>query len=97
MKKAFLFLLAGLILTLCAVQASAQYYGPGGRTVTAPQMYEPWRNIYYEQMATRAYNVVAPPFRIKKYYVPGPPGQLPPQQMVPYGYPPVPQGYYPYY
>ena len=95
MKQVLLFLLAGLILTLCTVQANAQYYGPGGRTITAPPAYMPWRNGYYLPMANRGLNAVAPQFRPQKYYVPGPNGQLPPPPMVPYSYPPMPpQGYY---
>ena len=68
MKKILLFLLAGMILALCALQSEARTYYTVTpvRTVTAPPLYWQYYNGYYVPMATRAYYSV-PPFRTSTF------------------------------
>ncbi len=96
MKRTLLFLLAGLILTLFAVQSEARTYYTvtATRTVTAPPLYWQYYNGYYAPMAARAYYAVPPVYRPVRVYTPG---YVVPQPVpVPYGYPvtPVPGYYY---
>ena len=92
MKQTLLFLLAGLILTLCAVQSEARTYYTvtTTRTVTAPPLYWQYYYGYYAPMAARTYYAVPPAYRPVRVYQPG--YVVPP---APYGYPPPPApGYY---
>ena len=94
MKRTLLFLLAGLILTWCAVQSEARTYYKVTpvRTVTAPPLYWQYYNGYYVPMATRAYYSVPPAYRPVRVYQPG---YVVPQPVpAPYGYPPPVPGYY---
>ena len=95
MKRTLLFLLAGLILALFAVQSEARTYYTvtTTRTVTAPPLYWQYYYGYYAPMATRAYYSVPPVYRPVRVYQPG---YVVPQPVpVPYGYPaPVPVYYY---
>ncbi|MBQ9455149.1 MAG: hypothetical protein Q4A17_14105 [Thermoguttaceae bacterium] len=95
MKRTLFFLLAGLILTLCAVQVNARtYVVTTTPVVTAPPIYWQYYNNYYAPMAVRTYYAVPPAYRPVRVYRPG--YVVPPPPPVPYGYPPasVPVYYY---